>query len=366
MTACFERKRCEIAIFAKQVLDESLRARRSPYAQVVELWRSVGSFETGIPIQLRCRAALRAMVSVYHNTQDAEDASLAPSKRDVCLTFQQHTLSLHLGETVFSLLRPYFIDAIYNNAADPTLSPYGEAYLAVIERSSMLIVTVQSLYSLFPLIATRHWYFWLHAYSSAVCMATVCIVTPQSPLVGLCMSFLETAINLFAAAEDSLPQRVAKRNLDFLRWLRERAVTKTRSGHADPGGPQADLSESSPSATAEHLEVIGWRTRLIQLGAAGSHVAQVPLVPSRPRSQPDEGDRHVAKVADYVGGSVPNLVPEDGSSHAFIPFPGIDSPDILHQLLNENIGHSLPSLTDDNFDLGHLFGLSAGERGSEQ
>ncbi|OCF40130.1 hypothetical protein I317_06081 [Kwoniella heveanensis CBS 569] len=331
-------------------------------ARVLTILRS-RAFEAELPLQLRCRAALRAMVSVYHNTGDAEDASLPPSRRDVCLTFQQHTLSLGFGETVFSLLLPYFIDAIYNNAADPTVSPYAEAYLAVIERSSMLIVTVQSLYTLFPLIATRHWYFWLHAYSAAVCMATVCIVTPNSPLVELCMSFLETAINLFSAAQDALPQRVAKRNLDFLKRLRDHAIAKTASGGADFDGPVEVTSEASPTATAQHLEVIGWRTRLIQLGITSGHAMSLPS--SRPRSRAKGSDVPLHTI-------MPDMASSFGTSSAFVNspehpplhLPGISSPDILHQLLNENIGHSLPSLTDENFslDLGRLFAFSVPER----
>jgi len=44
--------------------------------------------EAGIQIDLRCRAAQRAHLSVYPSKEDADRTSLAPSRRNICLTFQ--------------------------------------------------------------------------------------------------------------------------------------------------------------------------------------------------------------------------------------------------------------------------------------
>lgn len=76
---------------------------------------------------------------------------------------------------MFLLLRPYFVHALYTFPEDPTHSPYADAYLAVIERSSvsqgvleklnltlqMMIAMLRSIHSLFPLLSTRHWQFWV-------------------------------------------------------------------------------------------------------------------------------------------------------------------------------------------------------------
>ena len=44
--------------------------------------------ESGIALALRCRAAARAMVSVYHSYEEADEATPAPNKKDLHLTFQ--------------------------------------------------------------------------------------------------------------------------------------------------------------------------------------------------------------------------------------------------------------------------------------
>lgn len=118
---------------------------------------------------------LKAMVSVYKNPGDAERASTQPSRKNIRLAFQQHTLALGSCENVTSILRPYFVAAIQQHSADPAQSAFGEVYLAVIERSSvsplqdadvqltakMIISTLKGLHDLFPLVTARHWYFWV-------------------------------------------------------------------------------------------------------------------------------------------------------------------------------------------------------------
>jgi len=53
---------------------------------------------------------------------------------------QQFTLALNFAENFLFLQRPYFVRAIHEHMADPLQSPFGDAYLAVVERSSVRLV----------------------------------------------------------------------------------------------------------------------------------------------------------------------------------------------------------------------------------
>jgi hypothetical protein len=61
-------------------------------------------FERNVPFHLRCRASLKAMVSVYSSDADVEADSPPPSRSDMTLS---------------------------------TASPHAQAFLAVFERSSV-------------------------------------------------------------------------------------------------------------------------------------------------------------------------------------------------------------------------------------
>lgn len=101
------------------------------------------------------------MVSRYPTAEAAEAASTEPSRRHLRLTLQQFSLCVDTCGTIFVLLRPYFVRALQDNPDDPTGSPYADAYLALVERSSMLIEVLRNLQALFPLVSTRHWFFWV-------------------------------------------------------------------------------------------------------------------------------------------------------------------------------------------------------------
>ncbi|EJT45626.1 hypothetical protein A1Q1_05775 [Trichosporon asahii var. asahii CBS 2479] len=275
----YELYRYKLAVLVKQALDESLRITPSPYSRIVEIWQALVKAEADVPFELRCRATTRAMVSRYTTTAAADEATPEPSRRDVRLAFQQHALTLDYCAGVFLLLRPYFVHALYSHPEDPTQSPYGDAYLAVIERSSMMIAMLRSIHGLYPLLSTRHWQFWSHAFSGAVCMATVCILSPGSALVTLAMTELESVIALLHSILASLPRPELRKNLAWLLQLRERAQAKISAAAAPAPSPQ-------PAEDAfEHLSLVGWRTRLIQLGE-GRPREPVPSMPAASLPEP--------------------------------------------------------------------------------
>lgn len=95
------------------------------------------SFETNVPYNLRCRAALIALPSRYPDAASAIAESPDESKRDLHRTFQQFTLYLTISEAIIFLHRPYFARALHDAVPDPTLSMFGQSYLTVVERCNV-------------------------------------------------------------------------------------------------------------------------------------------------------------------------------------------------------------------------------------
>lgn len=115
-------------------------------------------------------------------------------------------------------------------------------------------------------------------------MATVCAVSPTSPLVTLAMAELESVINLLQSILSSLPHRELRKNLDWLLRLRERAKAKTLAARNAAANHESGSTEGEPDGPAakdpeEHLMLVGWRTRLIELGEGRPQVNIVAMPP---------------------------------------------------------------------------------------
>ncbi|KAJ5113711.1 hypothetical protein N7456_002245 [Penicillium angulare] len=256
----FEKLRCRLATLAQEALHEGLKVCSS-YENLKQIWRKTLQLEAEIPFHLRNRAALSLMVSRYSTLAEVE-ANTPPPSRNLRLVFQSHDLIDVASTLILSMFRPYFVHA--TQESDPTTSIYGEAYLAVIERSSMLIANLRSLHSTFPLVSTRHWFYWNHAFSGAVSMATICMANPGGPLVDQALNELNSIISLYTSIQPTVPSKWAKRNLQWLLEVRARAYEKinaVRSGQVAESISPASMSEE----TTEHLLLVGWRKRLVEL-----------------------------------------------------------------------------------------------------
>ena len=133
----YHMKRCELVCIAKSVLDESLEMDPPPYERISAIWARLREFEESIPSRLRNRASLTAQVSRFPTSGSAAAACLPPSRKDPALAFKQYSLALDSSLCVFTLLRPYYIQAISSHSHDPLQSPYADAFLAVAERCSV-------------------------------------------------------------------------------------------------------------------------------------------------------------------------------------------------------------------------------------
>ena len=91
-----------------------------------------------------------------------------------------------------------------------------------------------------------------HAFSGAVCLATVCIASPNSPLTPPALAQVDETIALFRSAQSSQRSVLLGSNLKTLLWLRRQC-----------GSPTLSAGEGDEHESEDHLRLIGWRTRLV-------------------------------------------------------------------------------------------------------
>lgn len=141
-----------------------------------------------------------------------------------------------------------------------------------------------------------------HVFNSALCLGTLVLRDPGNVMAGFVLSQIDAAISLFT----SLLQHGArtpryKRNLQWLLNLRTRALSKTSKGsatqqegnareHGDRqqgGGGDGDADGDGHRDQDEDVELLGWRTRLIERAGQGraKTVRTIPLAETPTGSQ---------------------------------------------------------------------------------
>ncbi|KAI2835855.1 hypothetical protein CBS11852_10088 [Aspergillus niger] len=211
-------------------------------------------------------------------TLAAIEASPEPSPRSMTISFQQSNLALNISETIINLHRPYYAKALYD-INERTKSIYAPSFLTVIERCGIIIAIVDDIHTRFPAVSTRQWNFWYHVFGSALCLGTLVLRDPQNSMATFALTQVDAAINLFT----SLVQHGANtprycRNLQWLSKLRARASSKiatvftatqqvdSQRDQVDPDGQEIGREDREDS---EDVELLGWRTRLIERAGQG-------------------------------------------------------------------------------------------------
>lgn len=277
--------RFELSQISSEILNITMKVRKPPYSDVTDLDMRLVEFERNVPRSLRSRAALLAMPSRYPLFETAIQESPEPSKRSITLSFQQMNLALNISETIINLHRPYFAKALYENIEDRLKSVYAPSYLTVIERCAIIIGIVGDIYARFPAVSTRQWNFWFHVFGSALCLGTLVLRDPGNALARFILAQIDAAVELFNALIQSGANNPRyARNLQWLIKLRTRASAKV-SAAASPGGEAAltnqsqDLERNGEGGMArgdredsEDVELVGWRTRLIERAGQGTQV----------------------------------------------------------------------------------------------
>ena len=201
----------------------------------------------------------------------------------------------------------------------------------MIERSSMMVSILKSIHTLFPWASTRHWFFWADIFSAAICMATVCLVSPDNPLVGLCLSDLNDVIAMYESIRDAYPGGALRENLKCLKYLVKQYYE--RSPSTDPiqaylhmGYPIRDESQDARDKN-DHMDLVGWKTRLIELSEG--------RVVARPREH---------SGSKSANGGTNEKVPSGKAPEGIVPVPPGPAMDLGEVMHDEPPTHDMTSI----------------------
>ncbi|WOO78230.1 uncharacterized protein LOC62_02G001781 [Vanrija pseudolonga] len=306
----------EVALLLEQVLNLSMKIRRPPDECVGELHRKLSSdFERTIPFPLRCRSAWLSLPSLYADSELAIQDTPDVRRRDLHRTFQC-TLAVNVSEAFLFLHRPNFVKALREQRDDMTKSIYAQSFFSVIERcnvrrwlreltntNQVMVVVAATLHSLFPSLACRHWFFWHHAFNSAVMMGTLIIRNPKNTMAPLALTLIDSTILLLSRLIVSWPSTRLAKNLKWLNRLRGRATAKLASVTSNTGMPGDDQTANAlPEDEEVDVELVGWCTRLVERASSGSQVVRTILSKSAPSpnvlSLPPDTD--LASILDSI------------------------------------------------------------------
>ncbi|KAK2600059.1 hypothetical protein QQS21_005223 [Conoideocrella luteorostrata] len=331
--------RFELSQISSEILNMAMKVRKPGYSAVTDLDLKLSEFEQSIPFSLRCRAALLAMPSRYPQLEAAIEASPEPSRTALVISLQQTNLALNVSETVINLHRPYYARALYD--VDRVEHIYKPSFYAVIEHCAIIISIVTDIHARFPAVTTRQWNFWYHVFGSALCLGTLLLRDPGNVMASLVLTQIDAAINLFT----SLLQQGAntpryRSNLQWLLKLRTRALSKisevstlqrsNRQREASSGLHSNNGDESDHREEDEDVELLGWRTRLIERTGQGRrmtirtiHFTETPTEsPKVDTAQAPPHDNHLQGQLGTSNMEIPN---------APIPVLNLDSTnDLLH------------------------------------
>ena len=83
-----------------------------------------------------------------------------------------HRLNIRLlvAQTRLLLNRPFFSRALKDKPEDPSSSKFGASFVALYESAQEIVQLVKQLVIYHPSLIARWWFFWFHAFSSAVCL----------------------------------------------------------------------------------------------------------------------------------------------------------------------------------------------------
>ncbi|ORY28500.1 fungal-specific transcription factor domain-domain-containing protein [Naematelia encephala] len=153
------------------------------------------------------------------------------------LVLQRFGIRLLVAQTRLHVNRPAFASALRSNPRAPSQSKYSRSFMALYESAQEIIHVVKQLVLYHPSLVARWWFFWFHAFSSAVCLAAVAIRASSCAYASPSFHGLSTICDLSTAARAGSR---ARNGLSTLRKLRERAQIALASA-ASSSASQPDL-----------------------------------------------------------------------------------------------------------------------------
>lgn len=192
------------------------------------------------------------------------------------LVIHRFGIRLQIAQMRLLLNRPLFARALKDAPGDPSHSKFGSSFVALFENAQEIIHLVKALVIYHPSLVARWWFFWFHAFSSAVCLcvvillssmcltdtiigsAAIAIRAPQCAFASPSFHAMSIVCDISAAAREGCR---AKKGLPILLRLRKRAhealVAESRTKNkvaADGSGEEDDLSHLVGSAKLRRVQ----------------------------------------------------------------------------------------------------------------
>ncbi|WWC86691.1 uncharacterized protein L201_001568 [Kwoniella dendrophila CBS 6074] len=241
----FHRAKYNMITMMERVIDVQTQASAVSYNTVMQLDSELREFKQNLPELLLPNVAIQDL----------------PLDRDVDPHLVIHRLSVRLQVAQMRLLlnRPLFARALKDNPEDPSSTKLGPSFIALFENAQEIVQLVKTLVIYHPSLVARWWFFWFHAFSSAVCLAAIVIRAPTCAFASPSYHCMSIVCDISAAAREGCR---AKKGLPILLRLRKRAhdalsaATKSKVENSSSGGTpeEDDLSHLTGSAKLRRVQ----------------------------------------------------------------------------------------------------------------
>ena len=222
-------------------------------------------------------------------------------------------MALNICETIIWLHRPYYAKALYAENDSRQSSDYVASYLAVIERCAVSLrpAVTDTRQSLPLCLTSTHGFllllpdngtsgyvhfvnstlimFQYHTFNSAVCLGTLVLRDPSNVLADFAYAQIRMATSLYTTlVQGSGPQPRAVRNLQWLVKLQARVSSKMLVAQTHMAEGSSDVNarcEAAEIGEGEDVELLGWRTRLVERASQNKQQARTIESPTSPLAE---------------------------------------------------------------------------------
>nr|XP_019008279.1 transcriptional regulatory protein [Kwoniella pini CBS 10737]OCF47060.1 transcriptional regulatory protein [Kwoniella pini CBS 10737] len=240
----FHRAKYTLISMMERVIDIQTQASLTSYQAIIQLDSELREFKSTLPEQLLPTVAIQDLPL---------DSSVNPH-----LVIHRLGIRLQIAQMRLLLNRPLFAKALQENPDDPSRSKLGQSFVALFESAQEIVQLVKILVIYHPSLVARWWFFWFHAFSSAVCLAAVVIQAPSCAFASPSFHCMSIVCDISHAAREGCR---AKKGLPILLRLRRRAhealsaATKSRKIAAtNPAPEEDDLSHLAGSIKLRRIQ----------------------------------------------------------------------------------------------------------------
>ncbi|WVW78218.1 hypothetical protein I302_100169 [Kwoniella bestiolae CBS 10118] len=346
----FHRAKYTLITMMERVIDVQTQASAVSTNAVMQLDSELREFKKNLPEHLLPNVAIQDL----------------PLDRNVDPHLVIHRLGIRLQVAQMRLLlnRPLFARALKDNPEDPSRSKLGPSFIALFESAQEIVQLVKTLVIYHPSLVARWWFFWFHAFSSAVCLAAIVIRAPTCAFASPSFHGMSIVCDISAAAREGCR---AKKGLPILLRLRKRAhqalAAATRSkarGSGDASAEEDDLSHLHGSVKLRRVQAPAHKRTV---SSPNTNVA-ISGVNGDTTPSPQSGTSVATSATLAEPGMYEGIVPTFPSDNGSLPTYPITQPlqtsttwisdDPINQYINSSIS---PPTTMSSFNGNGIVGI---------